>query len=51
MLSPQAASLAQVNLEPGGNCAVCFIPEPNSAIPHLMMGMTKVFEVMAPATS
>lgn len=49
VLSPQAATLAQVNLEPGLYGAVCFIPEPNSGIPHLMMGMTKVFEVTAPA--
>ena len=47
VLSPQAASLAQVSLEPGGNCAVCFFPEPNSAIPHLMMGMTDVFKATA----
>lgn len=51
VLSPQAATLAQVNLEPGAYGAVCFIPEPNSDIPHLMMGMTDVFEVTAPANS
>ena len=51
VLSPQATTLAQVNLEPGTYGAVCFVPVQNSGVPHLMMGMTKVFEVMAPATS
>lgn len=50
VLSPQAASLAQVNLEPGYYGAICFIPEPNSGIPHVMLGMTTVFEV-TPASS
>jgi hypothetical protein len=51
VLSPQAATLAQFNLEPGTYGAVCFIPEPNSEMAHLMLGMTDVFEVTAPATS
>ena len=51
VLSPQATTLTQVNLEPGTYGAVCFVPVQNSGVPHLMMGMTKVFEVMAPATS
>lgn len=51
VLSPQAATLAQVNLEPGTYGAVCFIPEPNSGMAHLMLGMTDVFEVTAPASS
>jgi hypothetical protein len=50
VISPQAASLAQVDLEPGTYGAVCFIPEPNSEIPHLMLGMTNVFEVTAPSS-
>lgn len=51
VLSPQEATLAQVNLEPGTYGAVCYIPEPNSGMPHLMLGMTKVFEVTAPSNS
>jgi hypothetical protein len=51
VLSPQAATLAQVNLEPGTYGAVCFIPEPNSEMAHLMLGMTAVFEVTAPINS
>ena len=51
VLSPQAATLAQVSLEPGTYGAVCFIPEPNSEMAHLMLGMTDVFEVTAPANS
>jgi hypothetical protein len=51
VLSPQAATLAQINLEPGAYGAVCFIPEPNSGKAHLMLGMTDVFEVTAPVTS
>jgi len=51
VLSPQAATLAQVDLESGMYGAVCYIPEPNSGMPHLMLGMTKVFEVTAPSNS
>lgn len=50
VVSPQAESLAQVNLEPGTYGAVCYIPEPNSEMPHLMLGMTDVFEVTDPAS-
>jgi hypothetical protein len=51
VLSPQAATLAQFDLEPGTYGAVCFIPEPNSGMAHLMLGMTDVFEVTAPANA
>ena len=51
VLSPQAATLAQVDLESGMYGAVCYIPEPNSGMPHLMLGMTKVFEVSALSNS
>lgn len=51
VLSPQAATLAQVDLESGTYGAVCYIPEPNSGMPHLMLGMTKVFEVTAAPNS
>ena len=51
VLSPQAATLAQIDLESGTYGAVCYIPEPNSGMPHLMLGMTKVFEVTAPSNS
>jgi hypothetical protein len=51
VLSPQAATLAQFDLEPGTYGAVCFIPEPNSEMAHLMLGMADVFEVTAPANS
>lgn len=51
VLSPQTTTLAQVDLEPGTYGAVCYIPEPNSGMFHLMMGMTDVFEVTAPANS
>ncbi len=45
VLSPQRTSWAQFDLAPGAYGAVCFIPEPNSMTPHLMMGMTEVFLV------
>lgn len=51
VLSPQAATIAQIDLESGTYGAVCYIPEPNSGMPHLMLGMTKVFEVTAPSNS
>ena len=49
VLSPQAGSLAQVDLEPGAYGAVCYIPEPNSGMAHVMLGMADVFRVTAPA--
>lgn len=51
VLSPQAATLAQIDLASGMYGAVCYIPEPNSGMPHLMLGMTKVFEVTDPSNS
>lgn len=44
VLSPQADSLAQLDLEPGTYAAVCFIPGPDGT-PHFMSGMTTVFKV------
>ena len=45
VLSPQRSSWTQFDLEPGTYGAVCFVPEPTSMTPHLMMGMTDVFRV------
>ncbi len=45
VLSPQRSSWTQFDLEPGTYGAVCFVPEPISMTPHLMMGMTDVFRV------
>lgn len=45
VLSPQGVTLAQIDLEPGIYGAICYIPEPNSMIPHVMLGMTDVFIV------
>lgn len=47
VLSPQATSWAQLELEPGTYAAVCFIPGPDGT-PHFTAGMTRVFNV-APA--
>lgn len=44
VLSPQAVSWAQLDLEPGTYAAVCFIPGPDGT-PHFMAGMTTVFTV------
>jgi hypothetical protein len=49
VLSPQATSWAQLDLEPGTYAAVCFIPGPDG-MPHFMTGMTTVFTV-APAAN
>lgn len=43
VMSPRAAIWAQVDLEPGTYAAVCFAPTAN--VPHLMMGMIKLFTV------
>jgi hypothetical protein len=48
VISPQRVSWAQFDLEPGTYGAVCYIPEPNSMTPHVMLGMTDVFTVTAP---
>lgn len=45
VLSPRRTSWAQINLAPGTYGAVCFVPEPTSMTPHLMMGMTEVFTI------
>lgn len=34
-----------VNLEPGTHGAVCFITDPETGLPHVMLGMIEVFEV------
>ncbi|MDQ3695351.1 MAG: hypothetical protein M3464_17235 [Chloroflexota bacterium] len=48
VLSPQAVSWAQLDLEPGTYAAVCFIPGPDGT-PHFLTGMTTVFDVAAAA--
>lgn len=45
VLSSQRSSWTQFDLEPGTYGAVCFVPEPTSMTPHLMLGMTDVFQV------
>ena len=50
LLSPQHTSVVQIALEPGTYGIVCYVPEPVSGTPHLMLGMSDVFTV-AGATS
>ncbi len=50
VLSPQRVSLAQITLQPGTFGAVCFIPDPGTGTPHLMLGMTAVFTVETSTT-
>jgi hypothetical protein len=47
VLSPQRTSVVQIALEPGTYAIVCYIPEPASGTPHLMLGMSDVFTVAA----
>lgn len=49
VLSPQRTSLAQFDLAPGTYGAVCYVPDPVTMTPHLMLGMTEVFTVEAPS--
>lgn len=41
--SPGLSISAQVDLAPGTHAAVCFVPDPATGTPHLMMGMTEIF--------
>ena len=43
--SPTRSVWAQIDLAPGTYAAVCFVPDPATFTPHLLMGMTKVFTV------
>ena len=45
VLSPQRVSWAQIDLEAGTYAAVCYIPDPVTGTPHLMLGMSDVFTV------
>ena len=47
VLSPQRTSVVQIALEPGTYAIVCYIPEPASGTPHLMLGMSDVFTAAA----
>ncbi len=33
------------NFEPGTHGALCFITDPETGLPHVMLGMIEVFEV------
>jgi hypothetical protein len=43
--SPSRSVWAQIDLAPGTYAAVCFVPDPATFTPHLMMGMTSIFTV------
>jgi hypothetical protein len=47
VLSPGHTAFVQVALEPGTYAIVCYVPEPASGTPHLMLGMSDVFTVGA----
>lgn len=45
VMSGQRAAYAQFDFAPGAYGAVCYVPEPTTMTPHLMLGMTAVFAV------
>jgi hypothetical protein len=47
--SPGRSVWAPFDLVPGTYAAVCFVPDPVSGTPHLMMGMTELFTVTSEA--
>lgn len=42
-LSPGATAWTEVDLEPGNYAAVCFVFDPETGMPHIMLGMVDVF--------
>ncbi len=44
-LSPDATAWTEVDLEPGTYAAICFVFDPETGMPHLMLGMAEVFTV------
>lgn len=46
--SPGGRVVAQIDLDPGTYVAVCFFPTPDF-VPHVMLGMTRIFTVAEPA--
>jgi hypothetical protein len=45
VLSPGRTAVAQIALEEGTYGIVCYVPDPASGMPHLMLGMSDVFTV------
>jgi hypothetical protein len=35
----------ELTVEPGTHIAICLVPDPESGVPHAMLGMIAVFEV------
>jgi hypothetical protein len=35
----------EIELEPGTYVAVCFVTDPDTGLPHIMLGMIEVFEI------
>ncbi len=44
-LSPGSSTWTEVDLQPGTYAAVCFVFDPETGMPHLMLGMADVFTV------
>ena len=44
-LSPGATAWTEVDLTPGTYVALCFVPDPETMMPHVAMGMIAVFTV------
>jgi hypothetical protein len=44
-MSPGMTNYAELVLEPGEHFAICFVPDPETGMPHYMMGMVAPFTV------
>ncbi len=44
-LSPGATAWTEVDLSPGTYVALCFVPDPETMMPHVAMGMIAVFTI------
>jgi hypothetical protein len=44
-ISPGSSAWLKLNLEPGNYAALCFIPDPKTGKPHVMLGMIASFSV------
>jgi hypothetical protein len=44
-LSPGGAGFVTLDLQPGSYAAICLVPDPASGVPHIHLGMVKLFTV------
>lgn len=50
MMSPRESIVTEFSLEPGAYVALCFVADPDTGMPHLLVGMAQSFTVGAAGT-